>query len=78
MATREYSSHTQSLLRWRNHLLDQHNEREGAKHPAAPMAQAIYGGRPKGSASEYDRSKRQHVSPLGGVAVVASTGKDKR
>ena len=78
MVAREYSNHTLSLLRYRERLLDQHNEREGAKHPAAPMAQAIYGGRPKGSASEYDHSKRQHVSPLGGVAVVASTGKDKR
>jgi len=78
MATKsrsELSDHTWSLLRYRNHLLERHNERAGAKHPLAPMAQAIYGGRPKGSASEYDHSKRQHVSPLGGVAVEGGKGK---
>ena len=77
MATKpgsELSDHTWSLLRWRNHLLDRHNEREGAKHPLAPIAQAIYGGRPK-TFSEYDHSKRQHISPLGGVAVEGGKGK---
>jgi len=71
MATKsrsELSDHTWSLLRYRNHLLERHNERAGAKHPLAP-------GRPKGSASEYDHSKRQHVSPLGGVAVEGGKGK---
>jgi len=70
----EFSDHTWSLLRWRNKLLDEFNEREGAKHPAASMAQAMYGGQAQKLLSD---GQRGCVSKLGGVAV-ASTGKDKR
>jgi len=62
------SAHTQSLLRYRQHLLNQHNEREGARHPAAPIAQAIFGGQAQKLLRD---SERGCVSKLGGVAVAA-------
>jgi len=68
MVAREYSNHTLSLLRYRERLLDQHNEREGAKHPAASMAQAIFGGQAQKLLPD---SQRGCVSKLGGVAKPA-------
>jgi hypothetical protein len=69
---RKYSKQTQSLLRYRERLLDQHNEREGAKHPLAPLARAIYGGQ---SQKLIPDNERGCVSKLGGVAVIKG-GKD--
>jgi hypothetical protein len=66
-ARKEFSAHTKSLLAYREHLISQAIDGADAKLPGAPLAKAIYSGRPN-SMSEYDHQRRGATSPLGGVA----------